>query len=189
MATRLVPSPLAEQQTVDYGPSQQHFNDVTFTCHLCNESVKRSTFLSCLHSFCKECIDARLQLVETGFLQCPLCPSYENESTELHTNPLPDLINKLKHLKTVLMDGTESIKCTDCVFGAEGKTAVAYCVECNATICQIDMRSHEKYGIGHLILQLETLRESSVKDILHSLQNHVKGKLIREINCCFTLTV
>ena len=175
MATRLIPSPLSEPQTVDYGESEQHFNEVTFTCHLCNESVKRSTFLSCLHSFCAECIDERLQPVDTSTLQCPLCPSHENESSELHTNPLPGLINKLKHLKTALMDGTENIRCADCVFGAEGKRAVAYCVECNATIYQIDICSHEKYSVGHLMLQLDTLQESSVKDILHSLRNSGEG--------------
>ena len=178
MATKLAPFPHAEPQIVDYGPIEQHFNEVTFTCHLCNESVKRSTFLSCLHSFCEACIDERLQLVESGSVQCPLCPSHENESSQLHANPLPELINKLKRLKTALMDGTENISCSDCVFGAEGKTAVAYCVECNATICQIDMRSHQKYNLGHLMLQLDTLREYSVRDMLHSLQSGLKSNCL-----------
>ncbi|KAI6646897.1 E3 ubiquitin-protein ligase TRIM71-like isoform X1 [Oopsacas minuta] len=175
MATRIFEVPPTETQyktdKVADSKRQQHFNDVTFTCHLCQYSVKRATFLSCLHSFCKTCIDQKVKQEGNESIQCPLCPSYEDDSLELQSNPLPELINKLKQLKT----NTDNLRCTDCVFGDPGETAVAYCVECKATICKIDMKSHEKYNIGHLILQLHTLQESSVQDILTSLQATTTG--------------
>ncbi|KAI6646898.1 E3 ubiquitin-protein ligase TRIM71-like isoform X1 [Oopsacas minuta] len=175
MATRIFEIPPKETQyktdKVADSKRQQHFNDVTFTCHLCQYSVKRATFLSCLHSFCKTCIDQKVKQEGNESIQCPLCPSYEDDSLELQSNPLPELINKLKQLKT----NTDNLRCTDCVFGDPGETAVAYCVECKATICKIDLKSHEKYNIGHLILQLHTLQESSVQDILTSLQATTTG--------------
>ena len=156
---------------------EQYFNDVTFICHLCNNTVNRATFLSCLHSFCKQCIDDKLQ-TDTHSMLCPLCPSSEYQSVELQSNPLPELISKLKQLKSVVRDETKSLECTDCVFGVKGKPAVAYCVECNATICQIDMKSHEKYNIGHLILELNQLQGSTVQDIIKRLQTPKQGKYV-----------
>ncbi|KAI6650554.1 E3 ubiquitin-protein ligase TRIM71-like [Oopsacas minuta] len=177
MATRIVDFPPTEPQydtdNVDFSKRQQHFNDVTFTCHFCQQSVKRATFLSCLHSFCKTCIDEKVEQEETESIQCTLCPSYDNDSLELQSNPLPELINKLKQLKT-----TDNLRCTDCVSGDTSEAAVAFCVECNATICKIDLKSHEKYNMGHLILQLHTLQESSVQDILTSIQNYTRDSSI-----------
>ncbi|KAI6650712.1 E3 ubiquitin-protein ligase TRIM71-like isoform X1 [Oopsacas minuta] len=187
MVTRIFEVPPTESQGITNkiadSKRQQYFNDVTFTCQFCQESVKRATFLSCLHSFCKTCIDEKVKQEGTESIQCPLCPSYEYVSLELQSNPLPDLINKLKQLKT-----TKNLRCTDCVFGDTGETAVAYCVDCKATICKIDMKSHEKYNIGHLILQLHTLQDSSAQDILTSLQATTTGELDDGIGARYKLT-
>lgn len=70
---------LSDVSLEDSSPKQQ----VEYTCRLCKEKLCKPRLLSCLHTFCEECID-KLIIDDTGDLKSPdqviSCPICEQET-------------------------------------------------------------------------------------------------------------
>ncbi|KAL5471151.1 hypothetical protein EMCRGX_G029235 [Ephydatia muelleri] len=104
------------------------------TCPVCLEVFKEPKTLSCLHTYCRECVNKLIQARATyGDIQCPECrgvvPVYEKDANKF---PTSFLMNSLIDTYEKLTKSSDpSMLCENC-----GKDkATAFCSDCALHIC------------------------------------------------------
>ena len=116
------------------------------TCSICDELFKEPKTLPCLHTFCKECIQASLVTAERmkGQITCPLCRSpipkdgIASIPTNFATNRLIDIFNSRR-----TSDNNHAVKCDECD-SEDGAVACMWCVECEKGLCEECYKPHTK---------------------------------------------
>ncbi|XP_064387737.1 E3 ubiquitin-protein ligase TRIM71-like [Halichondria panicea] len=106
------------------------------TCGICSELYQDPRMLNCLHSFCKKCLEKRLdEGPSKSSLACPTC----NESSSLSSRGIESLSKD--HRKTYeaevaefegLIKGDKSVSCDHCVKGQ----AAFFCCSCCEFLCE-----------------------------------------------------
>ena len=117
------------------------------TCSICSELFKEPKTLPCLHTFCKECIQASLDTTErvTGRKTCPLCRSplpkdgIASIPTNFTTNRLIEIFNSRRTGEASSNDHTECDECED------GAVACMWCVDCEKGLCEECYKPHTKF--------------------------------------------
>ena len=111
-------------------------------CQYCSNTYQDPRILSCLHSYCVQCI-TKLHVEDTTSIVCPTC----NHSTTLpdgSVTSLPRNIRLSEETKqdTVLFKVTSSSPspCDSC----DENSPIAYCTECDDLLCKDCWDAHQK---------------------------------------------
>ena len=116
------------------------------TCVVCGELFKEPKTLPCLHTFCKECIQASLVTAERmkGQKSCPLCRApvpkdgIASIPTNFATNRLIEIFNSRR-----TSDDNHAVKCDECD-SEDGAVACMWCVECEKGLCEECYKPHTR---------------------------------------------
>ena len=116
------------------------------TCFICSELFKEPKTLPCLHTFCKECIQASLDTAERmkGQKTCPLCRSpvpkdgIASIPTKFVTNRLIEIFNSRR-----TRDDNHAVKCDECD-SEDDAVACMWCVDCEKGLCEECYKAHTK---------------------------------------------
>ena len=128
------------------------------TCPVCLEVFKEPKTLSCLHTYCRECVNKLIQARATyGDIQCPECrgvvPVYEKDADKF---PTSFLMNSLIDAYEKLTKSSDpSMLCENC-----GKDkATAFCSDCTLHICTSCVLCHKtmKAFADHNVMKGEEL--------------------------------
>ena len=111
-------------------------------CQYCSNTYEDPRILSCLHSYCVQCI-TKLHVEDTTSIICPTC----NHSTTLPTGRVTSLPRNIRlsqetKLDTVLSKVTSSSPppCDSC----DENSPIAYCTECDQLLCNVCWDAHQK---------------------------------------------
>lgn len=150
----------------------EQINDEFLTCKICFEHFREPKCLSCLHTFCEECIEqhvsAQRSYKYTDYREfaCPICrkktviPS--GGVRKLNDNFLISSLNEL-----LLSKRPSKIPFCDickCVNNKE-RDATSKCVECQKLMCRQCVQTHQQMKItqNHSIYELEIEKDIMCK--------------------------
>ena len=148
------------------------FDDVKkeLECCVCQElfsEVNEPKILKCLHTFCKNCLEAWLSRQREGQLSCPTC----RQITECSNSNIDSLPSNLFYKQMVEIveaySGTgqeaDSPYCGNC---EEKKHLKFYCFDCNTFLCDECAGTHSKWKLfkGHHVKEIGKFESSDVQD-------------------------
>ncbi|XP_063408215.1 E3 ubiquitin-protein ligase TRIM33-like [Mytilus trossulus] len=159
---------------------KEDFDDL-LTCTICLEIFKEPKYLSCLHTFCKSCINTFIVSTvkdnnPSGF-KCPVC----RRSVSIDENDKkPDTwANKLpgNYFIVSLIDRRELQKpdklCDTCE--QDKQKAISFCTVCEEAYCKTCRMAHKifKMSRSHKIISINDINAETSNFSIHS---HVKCK-------------
>ena len=125
-------------------------------CQYCNNAYQDPRILSCLHSYCVQCI-TKLHVEDTTSIICPTC----NHSTTLPDGSVTSLprniqLNEETKHHTVLskVTATSPPPCDSC-----DEMSIAYCTECDELLCNLCLDAHQRLRSSRLHVSF-TLKEA-----------------------------
>ena len=137
---------------------------------MCQElfsEVNEPKILKCLHTFCKNCLEAWLRMQREGQLSCPTCRQI-TECPSSNINSLPSNLFYKQMVEIVeAYSGTgqedDSLHCGNCV---EKKPLNFYCFDCNTFLCEKCAGAHSKSKLfkGHHVKEIGKFESSDVQD-------------------------
>ncbi|KAI8520796.1 hypothetical protein Bbelb_005500 [Branchiostoma belcheri] len=145
-------------------------SDDFLQCKICLEPYRRPKVLSCLHTFCQECLEQlHKRQGELQRLECPTC----RDKTELPgsgVSALKDnffvesLKDAVKLHKTVSETEGERAVCGLCELGEE--PVKSYCVECKELLCERCITMHARItskalNFGHQLMTVDQVRSGT----------------------------
>ena len=124
------------------------------TCGKCHNLYTNPKTLSCLHSFCQQCIEG-LPTIPTLFVACPTC----HQHTELPEHDgsagfsVAPQIAEFRKIYEEMRKLSGEVKCDNC----PNANASGYCKDCNQSLCKECFETHKKWVpfAKHVILGLE----------------------------------
>ncbi|XP_078582010.1 uncharacterized protein LOC144865290 [Branchiostoma floridae x Branchiostoma japonicum] len=134
-------------------------------CQICLQPYRRPKVLSCLHSFCQQCLEELLkkQKVKTE-LDCPTCRSKTLLPgvgvAELKDNFFVESLKDTIDVHKKLTNEGESLVCGSC----ETKSgAESFCTECGFFLCDECVAIHRRITVtrGHQVIGVEQLKAES----------------------------
>ena len=151
--------------------SRNFFEDVKkeLECSVCQEQfseINEPKILKCLHTFCKNCLEAWLRQQREGELSCPTCRQI-TECPNSNINRLPSNLFYKQMVEIVEAyngQGQEdSPHCGNC---EEKKTLKFYCSDCNCFLCDECAGTHKKWkGFrGHHVKEIGNFDSRDVQD-------------------------
>lgn len=150
----------------------EQINDEFLTCKICYEHFKDPKCLSCLHTFCEECIEqhvsAQRSYKYTDYREfaCPICrkktviPS--GGVRKLNDNFLISSLNELLTSKRP----SKVPQCDICkIVNQKEREATSKCVECQKTMCRQCVQTHlsMKITMNHSMYELEIEKDIMCK--------------------------
>ncbi|CAB4012915.1 E3 ubiquitin- ligase TRIM71-like, partial [Paramuricea clavata] len=137
------------------------------TCSLCLELFREPKTLTCLHSFCKECLNEMTKTTNKyDSIVCPLCRD-ETAIPESGIEGLPTNFF-IKNLLEVaeLKSKNESLLCSNC---EDGLKAMVRCIECDEFFCQkcLDAHNRLKTYQEHKVVDLKNLLSPTTSKEFH----------------------
>ena len=149
----------------------------------CNNTYQDPRILSCLHSYCVQCI-TKLHVENTTSIICPTC----NHSTTLpdgSVTSLPRNIRLSEETKqdTVLSKVTSSspLPCDSC----DENSPIAYCTECDKLLCKECLSAHQKlkYLRSHSSFTLKEAEDMSRDRLMKMLPSSYSSSSILTRTC------
>ncbi|XP_035692660.1 keratin, type I cytoskeletal 9-like [Branchiostoma floridae] len=134
-------------------------------CQICLQPYRRPKVLSCLHSFCQQCLKELLkkQKVKTE-LDCPTCRRKTllpgGGVAELKDNFFVESLKDTVDVHKKLTNEGESLVCGSC----ETKSgAESFCTECGEILCDECVAIHRRLKVtrGHQVIGVEQLKAES----------------------------
>ena len=153
------------------------------TCSLCLELFKEPKTLTCLHSYCKDCLNEMIiKTKKYDSIPCPLCRD-ETEIPESGIEGLPTNFF-IKNLLEVaeLKSKNESLTCSNC---DDGLKAIVRCVECDEFFCQecLDAHNRLKRYQEHKVVELKMLLSPTSAKQFHPAMKCLNHDLICNFYC------
>ncbi|XP_064387342.1 E3 ubiquitin-protein ligase TRIM71-like [Halichondria panicea] len=162
------------------------------TCGICLELYQDPRMLNCLHSFCKKCLEKRLDDGPSkSSLACPTC----NESSSLSSCGIESLSKD--HRKTYeaevaefegLIKGEKSVSCDHCV---KRERAALFCCSCCEFLCEKCADHHRSWRKTQNHELVSCTKQGGKKNILKSVAHkpltcsvHSKESLDYYCNTC-----
>ena len=156
----------------------EQINDEFLTCKICYEPFKDPKCLSCLHTFCEECIDQHVnaqrsyKYTDYREFSCPICrkktviPS--GGVRKLNDNFLISSLSELLLAKRPSKTPT----CEICkIVNQRERDATSKCVECQKVMCRTCSSTHHQMKItaNHSVYELESEKDIMCKKHPHEL--------------------
>ena len=139
-------------------------------CQYCDNIYQDPQILSCLHSYCLQCI-TKLHVEGTTSITCPTC----NQSTTIPDGGVSSLPRNVRLSQETKQDkilrkvtSTSPPPCDSC----DENSPIAYCTECDHLLCNACFDAHQK---------LKVLRSHS-SFTLKEAQNMSRDKLIKMLS-------
>ena len=136
-------------------------------CQYCDNIYQDPRILSCLHSYCLQCI-TKLHVEGTTSITCPTC----NQSTTIPDEDVSSLPRNVRLSEKTKQDkilrkvtSTSPPPCDSC----DENSPIAYCTECDHLLCNVCFDAHQKLKISRSHYSF-TLKEA---------QNTSRDKLIK----------
>lgn len=153
------------------------------TCSLCLELFKEPKTLTCLHSYCKACLNEMTTSTDKhDSLMCPLCRD-ETSISESGIDGLPTNFF-IKNLLDVaeLRSKNESLMCSNC---EDGLKAVARCGECDEFFCEkcVDAHNRLKPYLEHKVVDLKMLLSPTTAKQFHPVMKCPNHDLVSNFFC------
>lgn len=115
------------------------------TCSICGELFKEPKTLPCLHTFCKECMQASLDTAERmkGQKTCPLCrsPVPKDGIASIPTNFATNRLIEIFNSRGTSEGNNNAVNCDEC---EDGAVACMWCVDCEKSLCEECYKPHTK---------------------------------------------
>ena len=139
-------------------------------CFLCQQDFTVPKLLSCLHTFCKQClVKFALENNDSGSISCPQCrdPNYTPIEVEkigaLLDNSLVLFLQdaSLKADRNATQTSRE-VQCTSC---NQGNLATSWCANCQDFLCESCLVSHQSLKIlrNHEVIGINEWRKQNAK--------------------------
>ena len=118
------------------------------TCSICGDFFTDPKTIPCLHTFCKQCVEKSIESNKKmeSIVCCPLCRTplplddVPSVPTNFSINRFVEIFGKRKEAgKSRLV--LKEIKCSSC---DDGLPAVAWCIECENSLCEQCNDAHQK---------------------------------------------
>ncbi|XP_063408214.1 transcription intermediary factor 1-alpha-like [Mytilus trossulus] len=152
---------------------KEDFDDL-LTCTICLEIFKEPKYLSCLHTFCKSCINTYIVSTvkdnnQSGF-KCPVCRRsvpIDDEQPDTWVNNLPG-----NHFIVSLIDRRELQKpdklCDTCE--QDKQKAISFCTVCEEAYCESCRKAHKifKMSRSHKIISINDINAETSNFSIHS---------------------
>ena len=144
-------------------------NTSSSICQYCSNTYQDPRILSCLHSYCVQCI-TKLHVENTTSIICPTC----NHSTTLPDGSVTSLpgnirLSKETKLDTVLskVTSTSPPPCDSC----DENSPIAYCTECDQLLCNVCWDAHQKLKLlrSHFSFALKEAHNMSQDELIKML--------------------
>ena len=138
-------------------------------CQYCDKIYQDPRILSCLHSYCLQCI-IKLNVEGTTSITCPTC----NQSTTIPDGGVSSLPRNVRLSQETRQDKilckvtSTSPPCDSC----DENSPIAYCTECDHLLCNVCFDAHQKLKISRSHFSF-TLKEA---------QNMSRDKLIKMLS-------
>ena len=111
-------------------------------CQYCDNNYQDPRILSCLHSYCLQCI-TKLHVEGTTSITCPTC----NQSTTIPDEDVSSLPCNVQLSEETKQDkilckvtSTSPPPCDSC----DEKSPIAYCTECDELLCKVCYNAHQR---------------------------------------------
>ena len=111
-------------------------------CQYCDNIYQDPRILSCLHSYCLQCI-TKLHVEGTTSITCPTC----NQSTTISDEDVSSLPRNVRLSEETKQDkilckvtSTSPPPCDSC----DDNSPIAYCTECDDLLCSVCYDAHQK---------------------------------------------
>ena len=137
------------------------------TCAVCLDIYTNPKTLTCLHSFCQQCLETLPLNPQEGnyFISCPTCRHHTQlpQPTGAADFPTAFHINNLKEVYNLMtkVSGHQQVACDNCTT----TNATGYCKECAKFLCQkcIDVHNNWAPIADHKITSLDDVATSASK--------------------------
>ena len=152
-------------------------------CQYCNNTYQNPRILSCLHSYCVQCI-TKLHVENTTSIICPTC----NHSTTLPDGSVTSLPRNIRlseeaKLDTVLskVTSTSPPPCDSC----DDNSPIAYCPECDQLLCNVCWDAHQKLKLlrSHSSFTLKEAEDMSRDSLIKMLPSSYFSSLVLSRTC------
>ena len=133
-------------------------------CSYCENSYQDPRILSCLHSYCLQCIN-KIHVQDTPSITCPSC----NHLTPVPIGGVASLPLNIRFKEGARQDKllqriiSSSPVCDSCE--EDSSVSVAYCKDCDDLLCQDCWDIHRKIKItrSHTTIATEDLKKSQIE--------------------------
>ena len=135
--------------------------DDVLTCGICFEIVEQPKVLPCLHTFCRECLDALIKRAGGETIRCPLCAA-------IHSIPQRGVdgfrtnftLQNLVEARQVTDAENDSLPGITCESGLDENRGISRCIDCAHFLCTSCQDLHKKLKAtrGHRIIPLNEIK-------------------------------
>ena len=159
---------MAYKEVASYDTDKNEWDEVEeeITCSICKEIFTEPKTITCLHTFCEECIKSTIESNKRLGSDncCPLCRAkFPEDATKIPVNfYIKRLIEIFRKRKGSLQQTRNEVKCGECKANAP---AVVWCVDCENFQCQECYQLHERLKAlrSHNTMSLETFMQDPKK--------------------------
>lgn len=124
--------------------SLAEYVDEIVRCSICYDDVKDPKSLSCLHTFCFNCIVKHYESSSTeGKCRCPQC----RKETQIPVGGVGKLPSNF--IVRGLLEFKSQFRCDECGLSKTENHQCGYCIQCGVNVCQeCATRSHPNHQLG-----------------------------------------
>lgn len=138
------------------------------SCSVCTNIYRDPKQLSCLHSFCLQCLKRwHRETHGRDTIRCPKCQTISRvrESSDLKDLPTSFYLNSLIDVLAIKECKTSQVKCRNC---DNTRPESSYCFQCCAFYCQECLIGHNilKSYKDHRVLALEAFQDEDYEDVM-----------------------
>ena len=138
------------------------------TCSICQDTFTDPKTITCLHTFCCECIKKHALISQrNGKFRCPECQAEVDVPAEANRfDKLPTSFhhNSLLSVLAIQQSGKGiDIRCGIC---KKNSAEISYCFECAKFICTYCVNAHQQYTEGHKVTPVKQFQAEDYEALM-----------------------
>ncbi|XP_057294492.1 E3 ubiquitin-protein ligase TRIM33-like [Hydractinia symbiolongicarpus] len=156
------------------GEKPDNVKNVNLDCSVCNDRFKDPKLLSCMHTFCMECLrPVHREYNGMMAVQCMSCSTI-TQVDDLETLPSNLLAkNLVEAIQAMNEENSKETQCDDC----EEDVPTTYCLVCHQKLCDacvLDHKRKRKFKGHNMALLKDVTQEELVRSFYHLCKKHGK---------------